>query len=184
MTLPKTLTEPTEREGCAHTDLTVRTARDRFLASYALGASTYTDPRFVLHLRQWRIRTPNPGLLPLHDLHHVATGFGSGLIGEAEISAYELRTGWGNLIILTLCIGAVFLGGMIRPRRVWHAWARSKDVRGLYRCGHDYEALLDMTVMELRSYLGIPPEGLAFPTDPLREIRDQERERREKTKHG
>jgi len=30
-------------------------------------------------------------MLPLHDLHHVATGFRSGLIGEAEISDEEIR---------------------------------------------------------------------------------------------
>ena len=39
---------------------------------------------------------PNPGFLPWHDLHHVATGYGTGLIGEAEISAYELRAGCGS----------------------------------------------------------------------------------------
>lgn len=83
---------------CAETasELTVREARDQFLAAYGLGQATYTDPRFVLHLGPWKLGAPNPGLLPLHDLHHVATGFGSGILGEAEISAFELRTGWGN----------------------------------------------------------------------------------------
>ncbi|MCW3094802.1 MAG: hypothetical protein JWL77_420 [Chthonomonadaceae bacterium] len=158
---------------------TVREARDRFLAAYALGRSTYTDTRFTLHLGPWRIRLPNPGLLPLHDLHHVATGFGSGLTGEAEISAFELRTGWGNLLILALCVGAVLLGAVICPRRVWRSWLRSRGARGLYRRGRDYERLLDMTVTELRSHLGIPPEGLASPAALVPEARKSE-----ETNHG
>ena len=140
---------------------TVREARDRFLTAYGLGASTYTDPRFVLHLGPWKIRTPNPGLLPLHDLHHVATGFGSGLAGEAEISAFELRTGWGNLMILGLCLGAVSIGLLIWPRRIWRAWIRSRGAHGLYKYGGDVEKLLDMTVTELRSSLDIPLDGIA-----------------------
>lgn len=193
MTLPHPVTKPnthavhdaadiTVREVIDKTEPTVREARDRFLAAYALGASTYTDPRFVLHLGPWRIRTPNPGLLPLHDLHHVATGFGSGLIGEAEISAFELRTGWGNLVILTLCVGAVIIGGMICPRRIWRAWKRSRGARGVYQCGHDYESLLNMTVTELRVSLGIPPEGLAAPVEPLPKSRNQNSGKSEGTK--
>lgn len=140
---------------------TVREDRDRFLAAYGLGHATYTDPRFVLHLGRWQIGTPNPGLLPIHDLHHVATGFGSGILGEAEISAFELRTGWGNPLILLLCLGAVTLGSLTCPRRIWRAWKRSQGARGLYRCGLDYEQLLAMKVPELRRYLGLPVEGIA-----------------------
>ncbi len=151
-------------------DPTVREARDRFLAANALGPATYTDPRFTLHLGPWQVRLRNPGLLPLHDLHHVATGFGSGLIGEAEISAFELRTGWGNLLILALCVGAVCIGAVICPGRVWRAWKGSRGARGLYRRGRDYENLLDMTVAELRSHLGIPPEGLATQTMLVQEV--------------
>jgi len=146
---------------------TVREARDRFLSAYGLGASTYTDPRFVLHLGPWQIRTPNPGLLPLHDLHHVATGFGSGLAGEAEISAFELRTGWGNLMILGLCLGAVAIGLVIWPRRIARAWTRSRGAHGLYKYGGEYEKLLEMTVTELRSSLNIPLEGIASSRTPL-----------------
>ena len=155
-------------------ELSVREARNKFLAAHALDAASYATPRFSLHIGRWRVRVPNPGLLPLHDLHHVATGFGSGLVGEAEVSAFELRTGWGNLAVLGLCLGAVLFGAVTQPRRVWHAWTRSRGTRGLYRCGREYEDLLDMTVAELRGYMAIPPEGLASAA-PCREGRKHER---------
>jgi len=55
------------------------------------------------------IYLPNPGYLPWHDLHHVATGYKTGLIGEAEISAYELRSGCRSFFIIILCVGAMMI---------------------------------------------------------------------------
>lgn len=143
--------------------MTVREARNQFLARHGLDESTYTAPGFVLHIGPWNLSVPNPGMLPLHDLHHVATGYGSGLPGEAEVSAFELRAGPPTLLIRLLCLGAVLIGIVICPCRVWRAWVSACGARLLYRCGRDSQDLLDMTVEELRGYLGIPPEGLAAP---------------------
>ena len=49
----------------------------------------------------------------------------------------------------------------VAPRRVVDAWRRSRGTRTLYFSTVDYEALLDMTVRELRQHLGMPPSGLA-----------------------
>jgi len=140
---------------------TVRDARDRFLSTYGLDTAGYTDPLFPIHIGPVVIKTKNPGLLPYHDLHHVATGFPSGVVGEAEISAFELRAGFGSLLVFVLCLGAIVCGLFLSPRRVSRAWRMSRGARGLYHTSVDYEALLSMTVAELRSSLGLPVEGLA-----------------------
>jgi len=138
---------------------TVLSARNQFLRRYNL-EDTYNDEGFLLHFGRIKVRTMNPGLLPVHDLHHVATGFGSGLVGEAEISAFELRAGWGTPFILVLCLGAVGIGMVLSPRRVIHAWKVSRGAKSLYRRDIPYTRLLEMPVSELRRYMALPPEGL------------------------
>jgi Coenzyme Q (ubiquinone) biosynthesis protein Coq4 len=139
----------------------VRAGRDRYLAANGLSLESYTERGFPVYVWRWPIRLPNPGLLPLHDLHHVVTGFGTGLIGEAEISAYELRAGCRSLMVFILCVGAIFFGMFVAPARIYRAWRGSRGARTLYYTSIPYEALLDMSVEELRRHLGIPAEGLA-----------------------
>jgi hypothetical protein len=101
------------------------------------------------------MRFPNPGLLPLHDLHHVATGYNSTLVGEAEISAFELRAGWGKPLILLFCCGSLVTGLFLSPRRLWQAWKRARGARSLYKIKMPYEELLVMNVGELRKLMGL-----------------------------
>lgn len=140
---------------------TVRAGRDRYLAANSLSLESYTERGFPVYVGRWPIRLPNPGLLPLHDLHHVVTGFGTGLVGEAEISAYELRAGCRSLMVFILCVGAIFFGMFLAPARIYRAWKGSRGARTLYHTAIPYDELLDMSVVELRRQLGIPPEGLA-----------------------
>jgi len=142
-------------------DDTVLAARNRFLAYYRL-EQTYSEQGFLLHFGRFKVRVWNPGLLPVHDLHHVATGFGSGLIGEAEISAFELRAGWGTPFILVLCLGAAAIGLVLAPRRVIHAWRLPRGAQSLYASTLPYENLLNMSVHELRYLMRIPSSGLTI----------------------
>jgi hypothetical protein len=142
-------------------DEKVRTGRDRYLARNGLKLDSYTAKKFPIYFFRWAIWLPNPGFLPSHDLHHVVTGFGTGLIGEAEISAYELRCGCGSVMIFILCIGAIGLGMFVAPKRILRAWSRSKGSRNLYHSTMPYESLLEMTVGDLREQLGLPRAGLA-----------------------
>jgi hypothetical protein len=143
------------------TGLTVRDGRDRYLAENALSTDSYTARKFRVPLGPIRIVLPNPGLLPLHDIHHVVTGYDTGIVGEAEISAFELRTGCRSRIVLLLCVGAIFFGMFLAPRRVLRSWRRSRGLRSLYHADIPYDALLGMDVTELRRTLGIPAGGLA-----------------------
>ena len=55
----------------------------------------------VVKVTFWSITFPLPNppsrqiAVRLHDLHHVVTGYGTDPVGEAEISAWELRRGIG-----------------------------------------------------------------------------------------
>jgi ubiquinone biosynthesis protein Coq4 len=104
------------------------------------------------------VRLPNPGLLHLHDLHHVVTGYGTGLVGEAEISAYELRAGCRSFMVHVLCVGAILCAMFVAPRRILRAWRRARGARTLYHTTIPYETLLDMSVNELRRRLNVAPD--------------------------
>ncbi len=102
----------------------------------------------------------------LHDLHHIATGYGTDLTGEGEISIWEARRGLRPLGLYVATIVAIgSLGGVtLAPRRALAAWRASAQGRtSLFSCADadaNYEALLDGTVGDLRAQLGIPPDGL------------------------
>ncbi len=140
-------------------DETVRAGRDRYLAANSLTVESYAESGFPVYVGRWPVRLPNPGLLHLHDLHHVVTGYGTGLVGEAEISAYELRAGCRSFMVHVLCVGAILCAVFVAPRRVLRAWRRARGARTLYHTDIPYETLLDMSVDELRRRLNIAPEG-------------------------
>jgi len=138
---------------------TVRAGRDRYLAENSLSTDSYTARRFPIYVGSRPVYLPNPGYLPWHDLHHVATGYKTGLVGEAELSAYELRSGCRSLFIIILCVGAMVIAMFVAPQRVLRAWKLAKGTRNLYRRHVSYDSVLDMTVGELRNMLGIPRQG-------------------------
>ncbi len=133
----------------------VQEARDRYLAESGFSTQSYVDPNFYVKVGFLKLRFPNPGLVPLHDLHHVATGYNSTLLGEAEISVFELRAGWGTPLILLLCCGSLVTGLCMSPRRMWRAWKRARGARSLYTLKPPYEKLLAMNVGELRKLMGL-----------------------------
>jgi hypothetical protein len=138
---------------------TVREGRDRYLAENSLTAESYTEGGFPVYVGRWPVRLPNPGLLHLHDLHHAVTGYGTGLVGEAEISAYELRAGCRSFMVHVLCAGAIIGAMFVAPRRILRAWRRARGARTLYYTNIPYETLLDMSVAELSLHLNVVPEG-------------------------
>jgi hypothetical protein len=142
---------------------TVRSARDRFLATIPFDPAAYAARDFPVQIGRWRLRLPHPGKLHLHDLHHVATGRGTGWIGEAEVSMFEIRSGSLSPLILLYCLAGVILGMIMAPRRVLRAWRLARGARSLYRSEIPYETLLDMSLAELRLRLGLPADGFTFP---------------------
>lgn len=146
----------------------VRQGRDAYLAENGFPLADYDAARTPASLLGMKFSVPNTPAhrraIMQHDLHHVATGYGTDPTGEGEISAWEARAGMGplNLYVRGLVLTGVMMGLLIAPWRTLRAWRVSSTARGLFAHGdEDYEALLSLSVDELRTKLGVPAEGLA-----------------------
>jgi hypothetical protein len=133
----------------------VHVARDRYLAAAGFSTDSYSDPNFPIKLGFITLNFPNPGLLPFHDLHHVATGYDNSFLGESEISVFELRTGSGTPLIFFLCVGSILMGLCMSPGRMWRAWKSARGARSLYGTKVPYESLLAMNVGKLRQLMAL-----------------------------
>jgi len=149
--------------------MSMREARDLYFKRNGFTADAYSAPTFTIKLLGIPFTFPSTAnrkkVLPLHDFHHILTGYGTNWIGEAEIGAWELRAGCNSLVAYWLNGSAVVLGLFISPRRVWRAFHAARGQRTLYRETEQYASLLEMTIDGLRRKLGIPPEGLARNLD-------------------
>jgi hypothetical protein len=150
------------------TECSVRAARDRYLARNGFSTASYEAPWIEVAL--WGLSVPTPNTrhrqwaLRVHDLHHVATQFGTDLTGEGELSAWELARGLRGLglYVGAIVLSATLLGLLVAPRRTLHAFVRGRhSTASLYRSPRSYDQLLAMSVLELRRELGLPPAGLA-----------------------
>jgi hypothetical protein len=84
-----------------------------------------------------------------HDLHHILTGFDTDIVGEFEISAWEIAAGCkGFVAAWMLNLGGLAAGLIRAPARTFRAFVRGRRDRSLY--GLEFEPLLDKTVRELR----------------------------------
>lgn len=115
------------------------------------------------------IRVPNTKLhawaIRLHDLHHIATGYGTDLVGEGEISAFELRNArtTGLYVASIIALGAL-TGLAFSPQRVLRAYRAGEATSRLFTREPDmdaYQRVLELTVAELRARLCIARDGLA-----------------------
>ena len=141
---------------------TVREARSRYFADNGLSEEGYRARWVVLRAGPVPLYLPNSRArqraVPLHDLHHVATGYATTWTGEAEIAGWELAAGCGRYCAAWgLNLGAFGLGLLIAPRRSMRAFRRGRrGRRTLYRdqTGFD-QSLLDLTVGDLRRRLAL-----------------------------
>jgi hypothetical protein len=141
----------------------VTEARAAYFAANGFSEAGYRDRWVRLKLGPVPVAFPNTRsrqrAVPLHDLHHVATGYATTLVGEAEIGAWELAGGctdhWAAWV---LDAGSFAYGLVLAPRRIWRAFLRGRHGRTLYHDGWS-DALLDLRVGELRARLGLngPP---------------------------
>ena len=145
--------------------LSMREALDLHFKCNGFTAEGYSAPTFTIKLLGIPFTFPSTPArrraLPLHDFHHILTGYGTNFIGEAEIGAWELRAGCNSFITYWLNTWGVVIGLFISPRRVARAFRTARGQHTLYRDGQPYAALLDLRVEALRRRLGIPAGGLA-----------------------
>lgn len=95
----------------------------------------------------------------LHDLHHVLTGYRMDIIGEFEISAWEIAAGCGAFVVpWYLNLMGLTAGMLVAPRRTTRAFWRGARARSLYTT-LGYDAVIDRPVEDVRGELGIAPSA-------------------------
>jgi hypothetical protein len=120
---------------------------DRWVKLKTKGRTVFAFPNTAARVRSVR----------LHDIHHVLTEYDTTWAGEAEIGAWELGSGCGrHYPAWVLNFGAVVIGAVLWPRRVWAAFRRGRRSGNLYAVEFS-EELLDRTVGELRQAIGLAP---------------------------
>ena len=149
--------------------LSVREGRDAYLAENGFTLAAYDAKWTPASLLGMTFAVPNTPThrraIMWHDLHHVATGYGTDPAGEAEISAWELRRGLAglDLYVSSIVVTATLMGVLVAPIRTWRAWqaAGAAGSNLFARELAEYEPVLELPIAALRERLGVPPQGLA-----------------------
>lgn len=145
-------------------------ARDAYLAENGFTVEAYDAKWTEASFLGIKLRVPNTRhhawAIQRHNLHHVATGYGTDLVGEGEISAWELARGLRGLgaYVGSIVLTGAAVGLLFAPRRVLRAWRTSRAGGGadsLFQSKRPYTDLLALSVGDLRRELGVPPEGVA-----------------------
>lgn len=148
---------------------TVQQGRDAYLAENGFTVESYDFKWTPASLLGITFAVPNTEnhrrAIMWHDLHHVATGFGTDPAGEGEVSVWELRRGLKglDLYVSSIVIAGAMLGLVVAPKRMLRAWRASGTGGPQLFCRElsDYERVLSMSIGELRATLGVPATGIA-----------------------
>ncbi|MGA9522537.1 MAG: hypothetical protein WBV82_13805 [Myxococcaceae bacterium] len=138
---------------------TMREAVQRYFEENGFGADGgYASPWVDFKLGPIPFPLPNTPsrvrAVRFHDLHHVLTGYRTDIVGEFEISAWEIAAGCRDFHAAWVLNLSGIAGGVFRsPVRTFKAFVRGSCERTTY--GLDYDALLDRDVEDLRRELGI-----------------------------
>jgi hypothetical protein len=151
----------------------LRDARVALFEGGGLGPDGGYDARWV-RFRIGPITIPIPNTkarrraLPLHDLHHIATGYDTSWVGEGEIGAWEIASGCGRYFAAwMLALAAMQIGVLIAPRRAWRAFVRGRQSRTLFVETWD-ERMLDGSIGALRERMTLDRAVRpARPTDAI-----------------
>ena len=120
---------------------------------------------FHVQLGPIAIPLPNPPArrraVFYHDVHHVLTGYDTVFgRGEVTIAAFEVGAGHGPYhIALAINLPMMVIGGLLRPRAIFHAFVRGRNSGSIYREREPRSALERMDVDALRARLRLdrPP---------------------------
>lgn len=125
-----------------------------------VGELDYEAFWLTLRIEGVPVTIPNPPAhgraLRLHDLHHALTGYDTSLVGECQISAWELAGGSGRYVAaLGFDLAGTGLGVLLCPRKTFAAFVRGRRSRTLFHVGFD-SALGAQRIADLRRKLGVP----------------------------
>jgi len=141
--------------------MSVSEARARYFADNSFGEDGGYNDRWVTIFKLGPIPLGFPNTagrvaaVRYHDLHHLATGYDTDILGEAEIAAWELASGCERFpAAWFLNHVALPLGVMKNPDRVRRAFARGCRTRNLYS-EQSVDGLLDQRLGSMRERLGM-----------------------------
>ena len=136
-------------------DITLQEARQRYFDANGFGPNGGYDDKWVdFKLGPLPFPFPNSPArvkaVRYHDLHHVLTGYATDIVGEFEISAWEIAAGCKTMAAAwVLNLGGLAAGVFRCPKRTFAAFVRGRKQSTLY--GEDYDALLGTTVGDARA---------------------------------
>ena len=88
--------------------------------------------------------------VPIHDLHHLVTGYDTTPKGEAEIASWEIAAGTHDKwFALFINLPALAYGLILWPKTIIRAWRAGAAVRGLYASDFQVE-WLNLSLSQLR----------------------------------
>lgn len=154
---------------------TVREAQAQFYLANDLSRDGGSNAQYwAIELAGLSLPLPNftwrQKALPIHDLHHLLTGYPCSPAGEFEMAAWEFAAGrYRNMFATAFCLPLVGIGALVCPQRTFNAFVRGKASRTLYAHGGLPPAMLDSPLDDLRQTLlpASPPrtrvrDGLAY----------------------
>jgi hypothetical protein len=124
----------------------------------------YTKKWVPLKLGPIPLAIPNTSsrkqAVPLHDLHHLLTGYQTDWVGEFEIAAWEIAAGCGRYSFAWMInLQGLAAGAVVFPVRTWRAWARGRRSRTLYNHAVYGPTLLASELDDWRAKLGLVDEA-------------------------
>lgn len=136
-------------------EATMREARAAYFAANGFGETGGYDDAWV-DFKLGPIPFPFPNTkarieaVKFHDLHHIATGYRTDIVGELEISGWEIGAGCKHMpAAWFLNLGGMGLGAFVAPVRVFRAFVRGRRSESLY--GERFEPLLEERVASVRA---------------------------------
>lgn len=129
------------------------------------GVEHLSDEAFTRRINYVRIGIltlpfPNPKprreIVHLHDVNHILSGYDTSWIGEGEVSAWELATGfpWHCWIGYFYSPITLVIGFILNPTRVIKAFARGRQQKNACYAQISKQELFDSTVGDLKRRLG------------------------------
>jgi len=140
--------------------LLVKDALPVYFAEYHFAGGGYDKKWFRIKLGPLFIPLPNiksrVDAVKIHDIHHLVTEYNADWKGEVEIGAWEIAAGCERVTVAWLLnLGSFFIGIFFFPTALYKAFMKGRHTITSLYYNTNYEKLLNKSLGELRSKLGV-----------------------------